>query len=168
MGSVFGAPLAVEALAAFFIESTFLGIWIFGYKRISEGWHLATIWLAAFGSALSAYFILAANSWMQHPVGYRVVNGRAEMTSFWKLLTNPTVFFAFPHTVIGAYANAGVHHPRHLGLVPDPATATPRCSRRLAKAMVVVGVIATCGNHDHRALQRAADDPAAAHEDGCG
>lgn len=106
VGSVFGAPLAVEALAAFFIESTFLGIWIFGYKRISEGWHLATIWLAAFGSALSAYFILAANSWMQHPVGYRIVNGRAEMTSFWKLLTNPTVFFAFPHTVIGAYANA--------------------------------------------------------------
>jgi cytochrome d ubiquinol oxidase subunit I len=60
VGSVFGAPLAVEALGAFFIESTFLGIWIFGYKRISEGWHLATIWLAAFGSALSAYFILAA------------------------------------------------------------------------------------------------------------
>ena len=107
VGSVFGAPLAVEALGAFFIESTFLGIWIFGYKRISEGWHLATIWLAAFGSALSAYFILAANSWMQHPVGYRVVNGRAEMTSFWKLLTNPTVFFAFPHTVLGAFATAG-------------------------------------------------------------
>jgi len=61
VGSVFGAPLAVEALAAFFIESTFLGIWIFGYKRISEGWHLATIWLAAIGSAMSAYFILAAN-----------------------------------------------------------------------------------------------------------
>ncbi len=106
VGSVFGAPLAVEALAAFFIESTFLGIWIFGYKRISEGWHLATIWLAAFGSTLSAYFILAANSWMQHPVGYKIVNGRAEMTSFWKMLTNPTVFFAFPHTVIGAFANA--------------------------------------------------------------
>jgi cytochrome bd ubiquinol oxidase subunit I len=107
VGSVFGAPLAVEALGAFFIESTFLGIWIFGYKRISEGWHLATIWLAAFGSALSAYFILAANSWMQHPVGYKVVNGRAEMTSFWKLLTNSTVFFAFPHTVLGAFATAG-------------------------------------------------------------
>ena len=106
VGSVFGAPLAVEALAAFFIESTFLGIWIFGYNRISHGWHLATIWLAAFGSMLSAYFILAANSWMQHPVGYKIVNGRAEMTSFWKLLTNSTVFFAFPHTVIGAYASA--------------------------------------------------------------
>ena len=109
VGSVFGAPLAVEALAAFFIESTFLGIWIFGYKRISEGWHLATIWLAAFGSALSAYFILAANSWMQHPVGYAInpVSHRAEMTSFWQLLTNSTVFFAFPHTVLGAFATAG-------------------------------------------------------------
>lgn len=142
VGSVFGAPLAVEALAAFFIESTFLGIWIFGYKRISEGWHLATIWLAAFGSALSAYFILAANSWMQHPVGYKVVNGRAEMTSFWKLLTNPTVFFAFPHTVLGAYANAGMiilgisawYLVRH---------RENEMFKRSAKAAILVAVIAT-------------------------
>jgi cytochrome bd ubiquinol oxidase subunit I len=142
VGSVFGAPLAVEALAAFFIESTFLGIWIFGYKRISEGWHLATIWLAAFGSALSAYFILAANSWMQHPVGYRVVNGRAEMTSFWKLLTNPTVFFAFPHTVIGAYANAAfiILGISAWYLIRNRDT---EMFKKAAKAMVVVGVVAT-------------------------
>jgi cytochrome d ubiquinol oxidase subunit I len=142
VGSVFGAPLAVEALGAFFVESTFLGIWIFGYKRISEGWHLATIWLAAFGSALSAYFILAANSWMQHPVGYRVVNGRAEMTSFWKLLTNSTVFFAFPHTVLGAFATAGfiILGVSAWYLIRHRET---EMFKRSAKAAIGVAVIAT-------------------------
>ena len=142
VGSVFGAPLAVEALGAFFVESTFLGIWIFGYKRISEGWHLATIWLAAFGSALSAYFILAANSWMQHPVGYKVVNGRAEMTSFWKLLTNSTVFFAFPHTVLGAFATAGfiIMGISAWYLIRHRET---EMFKRSAKAAIGVAVIAT-------------------------
>ena len=144
VGSVFGAPLAIEALAAFFIESTFLGIWIFGYKRLSEGWHLATIWLAAVGSAMSAYFILAANSWMQHPVGYAInpTTGRAEMTSFWKMLTNSTVFFAFPHTVLGAFATAAFiilgisawYLIRHREI---------EMFKRSAKAMVAVAVLAT-------------------------
>ena len=72
VGDVFGAPLAIEALLAFFLESTFLGLWIFGWERLHRRVHLATIWIAALGSVLSAYFILAANSWMQNPVGYRV------------------------------------------------------------------------------------------------
>jgi cytochrome bd ubiquinol oxidase subunit I len=83
VGNVFGAPLAMEALVAFFMESTFIGLWIFGWNRLSPRVYLATIWLAAIGTSLSAYFILAANSWMQHPVGYRVVPGahRVELTS---------------------------------------------------------------------------------------
>src|SRR5436305_6270539 len=75
VGNIFGAPLAMEGLAAFFLESTFLGLWLFGWNRLSRRVHLATIWLVALGSALSAAFILAANSWMQHPVGHRMVNG---------------------------------------------------------------------------------------------
>src|SRR5213595_875155 len=75
VGDVFGAPLAIEGLAAFFLEATFLGLWIFGWGRLSRRVRLATIWLAALGTWLSAYFILVANSWMQHPVGSKVENG---------------------------------------------------------------------------------------------
>ena len=83
VGDIFGAPLAMEGLLAFFLESTFLGIWIFGWDRLPKKLHLASIWAAASGTVLSAYFILAANAWMQHPVGY-IMNeekGRAELTS---------------------------------------------------------------------------------------
>ncbi len=76
VGDIFGAPLAMEALAAFFIESTFLGLWIFGWDKLPKKVHLTMIWLVAFGTNLSAYFILAANSWMQHPVGRAPVRGR--------------------------------------------------------------------------------------------
>jgi len=104
VGDVFGAPLAVEALLAFFMESTFLGIWIFGWDRVSKGLHLAAIWLVALGTTLSALWILAANSFMQEPVGYAVRNGHAEMTSFGALLTNPQLLFEFPHVWFGAVA----------------------------------------------------------------
>jgi len=110
VGDIFGAPLAMEALAAFFLESTFLGLWIFGWGRLKPRLHLATIYAVAFGSTLSAFFILAANSWMQHPVGY-VINqttGRAEMTSIGKVLTNPTLLYAFPHTIGAAMMTAGM------------------------------------------------------------
>lgn len=110
VGDIFGAPLAMEGLAAFFLESTFLGLWLFGWGRLSPKVHLATIWLLAIGSVMSAYFILAANSWMQHPVGY-VLNeatGRAEMTSIWAVLTNSTLLWAFPHTVLGAFTTGGM------------------------------------------------------------
>jgi cytochrome d ubiquinol oxidase subunit I len=110
VGDIFGAPLAMEALGAFFLESTFLGLWIFGWGRLSARLHLAVIYLVAFGSTLSAYFILAANSWMQHPVGY-VINhatGRAEMTSIQAILTNSTLLYAFPHTVGASVMTAGM------------------------------------------------------------
>jgi len=106
VGDIFGAPLAVEALAAFFLESTLLGVWVFGWDRLSKSLHAAAIWLVAFASTLSAFWILAANSFMQEPVGYIIRNGRAEMTNFFALLTNPHVFYQFPHTVLGGYATA--------------------------------------------------------------
>lgn len=107
MGDIFGAPLAIEALLAFFMESTFLGIWIFGWDRISKKMHLAAIWLVAIGSNLSAIWILAANSFMQQPVGYAVQNGRAEMTDFFALITNGHLWVQFPHVFFGAVATAG-------------------------------------------------------------
>ncbi|WP_214321695.1 cytochrome ubiquinol oxidase subunit I [Nonomuraea sediminis] len=107
VGDVFGAPLAMEGLIAFFLESTFLGLWIFGWDRLPPRVHLATIWAAAIGTNVSAYFILAANSWMQHPVGYRLNNGRAELTDIWAVLTNPTTLVTFPHVIFGAFLTAG-------------------------------------------------------------
>ena len=110
VGDVFGAPLAMEALAAFFLESTFLGLWIFGWDRLRPGVHVACIWLVAIGTTVSAYFILAANSWMQHPVGYRInpVTHRAEMTSIAQILTNSTLIRAFGHTVAAAGLTASM------------------------------------------------------------
>ncbi|MGX6607196.1 cytochrome ubiquinol oxidase subunit I [Micromonosporaceae bacterium Da 78-11] len=109
VGDVFGAPLAIEGLLAFFLESTFLGLWIFGWDRLPTRLHLATIWLASIGTLLSAYFILAANSWMQHPVGYALdpVSGRAELHSIWAVMTNSTTLVTFPHTVTACFLTAG-------------------------------------------------------------
>src|SRR6187431_3397206 len=100
VGDVFGAPLAIEGLAAFFLESTFLGLWIFGWNRLSPRVHLATLWIAVLGTWLSAYFILVANSWMQHPVGYKIVDGEAQLTSVWALLSNEFAIWAFGHTML--------------------------------------------------------------------
>jgi cytochrome d ubiquinol oxidase subunit I len=109
VGDIFGAPLAMEGLLAFFLESTFLGLWIFGWDRLPKKLHLASIWLAATGTLLSAYFILAANSWMQHPVGY-VLNaekGRAELVDIKAVLTQKTALATFFHTIPSAAFTAG-------------------------------------------------------------
>ncbi|MGC4959049.1 cytochrome ubiquinol oxidase subunit I [Actinomadura citrea] len=110
VGDIFGAPLAIEGLLAFFVESTFLGLWIFGWDRLPKRLHLGCIWLVHIGTLLSAYFILAANSWMQHPVGYRIDHGsgRAVLTDFWAVLTNSTQLVAFPHTMTAAFATGGM------------------------------------------------------------
>ena len=100
VGNVFGAPLAIEGLAAFMLEATFLGLWIFGWDRLSPRLHLATLWIAVLGTWLSGYFILVANSWMQHPVGYKIVNGQAQLTSVWALLSNNFALRAYLHTML--------------------------------------------------------------------
>lgn len=105
VGDIFGAPLALEGLLAFFLEATFIGLWIFGWDRLPRGLHLATIWVVSVGSILSAYFILAANAFMQNPVGYHInaAKGRAELTDLWAVLTNKVALAAFPHTIFGCF-----------------------------------------------------------------
>jgi cytochrome d ubiquinol oxidase subunit I len=108
VGDIFGAPLAIEALLAFFLESTFLGVWIFGEGKIPERVHLAAIWLVAIGSNLSALWILLANGWMQHPVGYAIntATGRPELNDFFALITNPKGWIFFWHTISAGFATA--------------------------------------------------------------
>ncbi|QTX04885.1 cytochrome ubiquinol oxidase subunit I [Agromyces archimandritae] len=105
VGDVFGAPLALEGLLAFFLEATFIGLWIFGWNRLPKGLHLATIWATAVGSVLSAYFIIAANAFMQNPVAFQMnqERGRAELVDIWELLANPVALAAFPHTIAAAF-----------------------------------------------------------------
>jgi cytochrome d ubiquinol oxidase subunit I len=103
VGDIFGAPLAIEATAAFFLESVFIGVWIFGWDKISKKAHAVTIWLVAFGTNLSALWILLANGWMQKPVGFVLRNGRAEMNDFLALITNPYGWIKFLHTVTSGY-----------------------------------------------------------------
>ena len=109
VGDIFGAPLAVEGLLAFFLESTFLGLWIFGWDKLPRGLHASAMWLVHIGTLFSAWFILAANSWMQHPVGYRfnADSGRAELTDFWAVMVNKVQLVTFPHVVASAYMTGG-------------------------------------------------------------
>ena len=97
VGDIFGAPLAIEALVAFFMESTFLGVWIFGWDKLSKGLHAAVMWLVAIASNLSAIWILIANAFMQHPVGYTVADGRAQLSDFSQVIFNLPIFSHFPH-----------------------------------------------------------------------
>lgn len=103
VGDIFGAPLAIEATAAFFLESVFIGVWIFGWDKISKKAHAAVIWLVALGTNLSALWILLANGWMQKPVGFVLRNGRAEMNDFVALITNPYGWIKFMHTLTSGY-----------------------------------------------------------------
>jgi cytochrome d ubiquinol oxidase subunit I len=107
MGDIFGAPLAIEALLAFYLESTFIGLWLFGWEKLSKKLHLAAAWLVAIASNLSAFWILIANSFMQNPVGYAIENGRAVMTDFWALVTNPNLPYQFLHVLSAGITTAG-------------------------------------------------------------
>jgi cytochrome d ubiquinol oxidase subunit I len=103
VGDIFGSILAIEASVAFFLESTLLGIWIFGWKKLSAKAHAAVMWLVAAAGTMSAVWILIANGWMQHPVGYTIRNGRAELVDFAAVVTNKFAILEFFHTVGGAY-----------------------------------------------------------------
>ncbi|MWA05960.1 cytochrome ubiquinol oxidase subunit I [Actinomadura sp. LD22] len=106
-GGVFGAPLALETIGAFFVESTFLGLWIFGWNRLNRWVHLGLIWVVTLTAYLSAYFVLVANGWMQRPVGYEVRDGAARLTDAGALLGNPTALLAFGHVLFGGLLTAG-------------------------------------------------------------
>jgi cytochrome bd ubiquinol oxidase subunit I len=102
VGNVFGAPLAMEGLAAFFLESTFLGLWLFGWDRLPRKVHLLTIWAVCLGSVLSGAFIMAANSWMQHPVGYTMAGGKPQLNDIWALFTNPVFLWGYAKVLFAA------------------------------------------------------------------
>ncbi|WP_068255774.1 cytochrome ubiquinol oxidase subunit I [Janibacter corallicola] len=153
VGDVFGAPLALEALLAFFLESTFLGLWIFGWGRIPERLHAATMWIVHIGTVLSAYFILAANSFMQHPVGYEIneATGRAEMTDFVAVLTNPVQLVAFPHVITACYLVGGALvmavglHKLRRGKAKGGPDADRRMYRHATRLGAVVVLVAGLG-----------------------
>src|SRR6266568_5282106 len=145
VGNVFGAPLAMEGLAAFFLESVFLGLWLFGWDKLPRRIHLLTIWAVSLGSVLSAAFIMAANSWMQHPVGYQMVNGKPQLNDIWALLTNPVFVWGyakvlFASLVTGAMIMLAVSawHLRHRG---EPEVFTR--SARIALIVLVPAMLFT-------------------------
>ena len=141
VGDVFGAPLAMEGLAAFFLESTFIGLWVFGWNVLPRRVHLATVWLVALGAALSAAFIMAANSWMQHPVGYTTnpTTGRPQLSSISAVMTNPVFLWGY-----AARAARVAGHRRRWSCSPSSAWYLRRSSstvdvfRRSARLALVV------------------------------
>jgi cytochrome d ubiquinol oxidase subunit I len=145
VGNVFGAPLAMEGLAAFFLESTFLGLWLFGWDRLSRRVHLLTIWLVALGSVLSAAFIMAANSWMQHPVGYKMVNGKPQLNDIWAVMTNQVFVWGYSKVLLASLVTGAVvmlavsaWQLRH-GSAPEVFTR----SARLALIVLVPAILFT-------------------------
>ena len=143
VGDVFGAPLAMEGLVAFFFESTFIGLWIFGWTRLPRLVHLACIWIVAIAVNMSAFFIIAANSWMQHPVGARFnpETGRAELTSIVALFTNNTAMAAFSHAVSGAFLTAGTFVAGGLRVVAGARTATTDEARTMYRPATILGCL---------------------------
>ncbi|MBM4154232.1 MAG: cytochrome ubiquinol oxidase subunit I [Lentisphaerae bacterium] len=147
VGDIFGAPLAVEALLAFFLESTFLGIWVFGWDKLSRKAHAACMWAVAIGSNVSAVWILLANSWMQEPVGYAIRNGRAEMTDFLAVVTNPHFPAQFLHVFFAGVTTAGFFvlavSAWHLWRKRVADLEFFRRSFRAAAVYALVGILAT-------------------------
>ncbi|MFJ6727563.1 cytochrome ubiquinol oxidase subunit I [Streptomyces sp. NPDC091281] len=152
VGDVFGAPLAFEALIAFFFESTFIGLWIFGWDKLPKKIHLACMWMVSIGTILSAYFILAANSWMQHPVGYRIneAKGRAELTDFWLVLTQNTALAQAFHTLSAAFLTGGAFMVgvAAFHLVRKRHIREMKTSLRLGLVTVAVGGLLTAASGD--------------------
>src|SRR5437868_11281107 len=143
VGNVFVAPLAMEGLAAFFLESTFLGLWLFGWDKLPRRVHLLTIWAVSLGTVLSALFIMAANSWMQHPVGYTMVNGKPQLNDIWALFTNPVFVWGYAKVLFAALVTGAAvmlavsaWQLRHRG---DQAVFTR--SARLALAVLVPAIL---------------------------
>jgi len=144
VGDIFGSLLAIEATLAFFLESTFLAVWIFGWKRLSPKLHCVCIWLVAFASNMSALWILIANAWMQHPVGFVIRNGRAELSDFLAVVTQPFAFQIFFHTVSGAYILSGffVMGVSAYHLLRQQETAFFNKSFRLALSFALIFAVA--------------------------
>lgn len=162
VGDIFGAPLAIEATAAFFLESTFIGLWVFGWNKVSKKIHLLAIWLVALASNLSALWILLANGWMQNPVGFAVRNGRAEMTDFGALVFNGTGWSIFIHTVLAGFVVSAFFvmgiSAYHLLRKNEPALF--KASFRMATVFGLAASLLTAVSGDQRGLDVAKRQPA--------
>ena len=147
VGDIFGAPLAIEALFAFFLESTFLGVWIFGWDKLKPAMHAACMWIVAVASSVSAFWILLANSFMQNPVGFTINNGRAEMESFLALLTNEHLWYQYPHVITGAWATAGffVLGISAINLLKGHDKAFFQKSMKIAAVFALIGSLLVAG-----------------------
>ena len=161
VGDIFGAPLAIEATLAFFLESVFIGVWIFGWNKISKKAHAVTIWLVAFATNLSALWILLANGWMQHPVGYVLRNNRAEMVDFGAMLTNPYGWLKFGHTLTSGYVVAAffVMGVSAYHLLKKNQTEFFRRSFRIAAVFGLFSAIAVAGIGDFHTAEVAKTQP---------
>ncbi|TQN30679.1 cytochrome bd-I ubiquinol oxidase subunit 1 apoprotein [Haloactinospora alba] len=178
VGDVFGAPLAMEALIAFFLESTFIGLWIFGWDKLPRRVHLACIWAAAVGTNLSAYFILAANAWMRNPVGYTVDpdTGRAQLTSIWAVLSNTQAWSTYLHVLAASFIIAGLFvvavsgfklwRSRTRGDTGTPGVTPPSGEHELFRTTLRAGMVVTLiagvlavYSGDHQAKLAAAYEP---------
>lgn len=161
VGDIFGAPLAIEASVAFFLESSFLGIWIFGWKKVSKKAHVFAIWMVALGSNLSALWILIANAWMQHPVGYVLKNGRAEMVDFAALVFSPYAWLKFFHQIaagwtVGAFFILGVsaYH-----ILRKREVELFKKSMKIAAIFALFATLGTAGIGDFHAAEVAKTQP---------
>ncbi len=162
VGDIFGAPLAIEATVAFFLESTFIGLWIFGWNKLSKRAHAVSLWLVAFGTNLSAFWIIIANGWMQHPVGYVLKNGRAEMVDFWAVVTNSTAIVEFVHTIFAGYVVAGffVMGISAYHLLKNQDNEIFRTSFRMAAAFSLISALLVFFAGDSQAVDVAKYQPA--------
>lgn len=161
VGDIFGSLLAMEALMAFFLESTFIGLWIFGWDKFSKKVHALFMWLVALGAVLSAFWILVANSFMQHPVGYTINNGRAELNNFGVLLSNPKVWYEFTHVLFGAFLLGGffVAGLAAFRLIAKKDIEFNRKSLNLGLTIGLVGTILSIGAGDLQTKALVEDQP---------
>ena len=163
VGDIFGAPLAMEGLLAFFFEATFIGLWIFGWDKLSKKLHLATIWMTALGVVLSAYFILAANAFMQNPVGFEIneAKNRAELVDIGAVLTNIVALNQFPHTLTASlmFAGAVMVSISAYHLKRKQSVAPMRTSLRFGLWSVIVGGIGTVVSGDGLGLAMVQTQP---------
>lgn len=161
MGDIFGAPLAIEALLAFFMESTFIGLWMFTWDKFKPGLHAALIWITAIGSTLSAIWILAANSFMQNPVGYEIHNGKAQMSNFGAVISNPQLWASFPHVIIGAIVTASfaVIGMAAWSLLKKRDVAFHKKSMRIALWVALFASIAEIGAGDYQTQVEIKEQP---------
>ncbi len=163
VGDVFGAPLAMEGLLAFFFEATFIGLWIFGWDRLPKKVHLATIWMTALGVMMSAYFILAANAFMQNPVGFEIneAKNRAELVDIGAVLTNIVALNQFPHTITASlmFAGAVIASVAAYHLKRNQQVETMFTSLRFGLWSVIVGGVGTAVSGDGLGLAMVETQP---------